>query len=345
MILARYVLKRYAFALLTIALLLGFFSNLIEFFEKLTRVRHAELGHLLQFLALNFLPSSIDLLPLAMWLATLVVLRDLTKDQGWDFLRLIGFMPRHLAIILGSFSIFLIILVGVARETIIVSLAQHAQKVRREHFKKVPMSHYINVWLELDANTFCSFGCLDLATSKGKDFVYCNVDEHFCINRLIYGPAVSIADDRQHVLIERGYLFKEHASLEPLNGVMLPVPPSVWKHLAFTSEIPTFITLCKWLFMYRFFLSPPLYAEMWVQWLKTVNFYLQCLLLPILTILLFGSLATGSVAWFGALALYPISLGLDLLMDQAVIAGAVSWVLFVPYLCLICLLWLLSRLA
>lgn len=169
MTLAWYVTRLFVGAWASITLLLAVLFNFIEFFEKLARVKQVSVAHILHFLGLNFLPSAFDVIPISAWLATLFVLRELTTQRSWDFLQLIGFIPRRLALLLTALTLAMAVGVGVMREAYVLQIAQAAEHFKYAHFKKQQQELIFSTWFELEDNRFCYIEELDCAhlTAKG----------------------------------------------------------------------------------------------------------------------------------------------------------------------------------
>ena len=130
-----FVSRLFVGAWASIVLLLAVLFNFIEFFEKLARVKQASVEQIFQFLGLNFLPSAFDVMPVSVWLATLFVLRELTMQQSWDFLQLIGFIPRKLTVLLMTLTVGLMLGVGLMRESFVLEMAQTPEQYKYAHFK------------------------------------------------------------------------------------------------------------------------------------------------------------------------------------------------------------------
>src|SRR3972149_4709923 len=90
MVFTSYFLRRFIGFFFALTLLLAVIFNLIEFFEKLVRVKHTDIGSIIHFIGLNFLPSFSDLMPIGVWLATCIMIWEFHQNHEWETLFLLN---------------------------------------------------------------------------------------------------------------------------------------------------------------------------------------------------------------------------------------------------------------
>ena len=190
MTLAWYVTRLFVRAWASITLLLAVLFNFIEFFEKLARVKQVSVSHIFHFLGLNFLPSAFDVMPISAWLATLFVLRELTTQRSWDFLQLIGFIPRKLVVLLTALTLGMAIGVGVVREAYVLEIAQRAEQFKYAFFKKQQQELIFSTWFELEDNRFCYIEELDCARFTGKGVMVVTLNQQHAVASVMQAPVV-----------------------------------------------------------------------------------------------------------------------------------------------------------
>ncbi|MBM3893818.1 LptF/LptG family permease [Candidatus Dependentiae bacterium] len=192
MTLAWYVSRLFVAAWASITLLLAFLFNFIEFFEKLARVKQVSVAHIMHFLWLNFLPSAFDVMPISAWLATLFVLRELTTQQSWDFLQLIGFIPRRMALLITKLTLCIVLTTGIIREAYVLHIAQQAEHFKYAYFKKQQQDLIFNTWFELEGNRFCYIEELDYATLSGKGVILVTLTPERTVKAVMHAMQVKL---------------------------------------------------------------------------------------------------------------------------------------------------------
>lgn len=202
MTLAWYVSRLFMGAWASITLLLAVLFNFIEFFEKLARVKQVSVSHIFRFLGLNFLPSAFDVMPIAAWLATLFVLRELTTQQSWDFLQLIGFIPRKLVLLLVLLATGMVAVIGAVRESCILEIAQRAEHFKYAHFKKQQQELIFATWFELEHNRFCYIEELDCARLAGKGLLLVTLNQHHEVGAFTKASLFSLKMREQELVLK-----------------------------------------------------------------------------------------------------------------------------------------------
>lgn len=185
MVFGRYFLERFFKAFAIIVLALAVVVNLIEFFEKLTRTNQTNLGHLVEFLSFNFLPSCLQLFPIAAWLASCVIIREFFQHKEWDALFLLTIAQRPLLRWCCVAGAILMSVGCLLHETVGISLAQRSKMVKSEKLKHESVQTVSNYWGLLDRNCFCHVHFLDYKVGRGENIMIFSRDQEGMITTAV----------------------------------------------------------------------------------------------------------------------------------------------------------------
>jgi lipopolysaccharide export LptBFGC system permease protein LptF len=309
----QYVTRLFLAAWLSITFLLAVLFNFVEFFEKLARVKQATVGQITYFLGLNFLPSAFDVMPISIWLATLFVLRELTTQQSWDFLQLLGFAPGNLLRLLLGVSSILCLLVGVLRESFILDIAKTAEQYKYVQFKKQPEDLIFGSWFELEHQRFCYIEELDLTKKKGKGVLLVALSSAGAVASV--SSALEITLNPEQEILELGL----STGVDIPSQVVTPREQQIFHSPYFfnalhTKQISADIFNLYKLILFQSLLPRQVVVTLWQRLLETIWYYLSFLCYPIMTIYLFMAPFSPYVRWGLALIPYPVMVFLGMVI-------------------------------
>ena len=315
-----FVSRLFVGAWASITLLLAVLFNFIEFFEKMARVKQASICQIFHFLGLNFLPSAFDVMPLGIWLATLFVLRELTMQQSWDFLQLIGFIPRKLVLLLMTLTFGLVLGVGVVRESFVLEIAQKAEQYKYAHFKKQQQDVIFTTWFELEDERFCYVEELDLARNAGKGLLLIAQTKQHDVASVTNAMQFTINPTMQHLQLEHAVTV-HFPSQDVVRSQCLTVPSRYFFSIMSTKQrVYNLRTLCTTL-LFSSYLPQSTVRTLGHRLMDNLWYYVSLLIYPALTIYLF-SLPFGLLARWGlALLPYPIMMLLGMALKAAPVNG------------------------
>ncbi|NDD53734.1 LptF/LptG family permease [bacterium] len=323
MTLARYVARLFVGAWVGITALLALLFTLIEFFEKLARVKHASLEHILYFLKLNFVPSAFDVLPAAAWLATLFVLRELSLHQSWDFLRLVGFVPLRLAGVLTLVACVALCVILPLREWAVLPLAQRAEQFKYTHFKNMANQHILHAWFELEADRFCYVESLDSAAGVGNGLLLLKLGPTRQVVQVTHAPNFSLDEKAYRLWLDEA-VSVQLAEQQVERFARLEIPSVYFFRLvALRQEVYTLAHVARQL-AFRAYLPKTTVRLLLTHLFESSLYYLSLLLYPALTVGAFCIRQTNIQRWLLALLPYPALIALSLLARHA---GWALWML------------------
>ncbi len=325
-------MQRFLTFVVIISILLAFLFNFVEFFEKLLRVRHVQVITIAHFLWLNFIPSLFDLLPVAVWLATCLLLKELDQRNEWELLQLLTFIPKRLITFLLAMGLLVSIFTVVVYENFVSDLAFQAAHFKQEKLKQATAQCVVDKWLELDAHQLCYVGFLDLQAQQGSEIMLLFMNPTFELLKIIKAPSFFLDPKTNSVHLQRGRVFEISQAQESTFGELDVVVPSFFSQMCIECDVPTLYSGAKKLVLYRSLLPPAVYNDLLAKLLGRIGFYLQILLYPLLTLCLFLSLRGAVTRWIGALVAYPLFLMIGLIGDGAVNSGLHAFAVLVPYL-------------
>ena len=335
MVIFTYLARRFAGYVIVTSFLLAFLFNFIEFFEKLVRVKHTTAATILAFLQLNFLPSLIDGVPIALWLATCLLLRELAQHNEWELLQIISYVPKRFFVFTVTMGLLFGTAVLVVRESAVAGLAARAERFKQEKFKQERVQKIIGRWVELSAHQFAYFNVLDLDHMTGLDLLVVTMKPNFELERIVTAPTFAVDPGTCTVLAKQAQVVAmdrpEAVAFEQLTFHT----PALLPQLNMSLEAPTLRNLGRKLFLYHDVLPAGVYSELLYTFLMRLICYLQLLLYPALTFGLF-MLTTHAVGrWALALAPYPLFMVLGVVSDHAVRYGLHPLSTLLPYVLLI----------
>ena len=335
MVIFTYLARRFAGYVFVTSFLLAFLFNFIEFFEKLVRVKHTTVATILEFLRLNFLPSLIDGMPIALWLATCLLLKELMQHNEWELLQIISFVPKRFFVFTVTMGLLFGTAVLVVRESTVADLAARAERFKHEKFKQERVQKIIGRWVELSAHQFAYFNVLDLDQMTGLDLLVVTMRPNFELERIVTAPTFTIDPTNCTVLAQQAKVVAmDHPEAVAFDQLTFHTP-ALLPQLKMSLEAPTLHNLGRKIILYQDVLPIGVYKELLYAFLMRLICYLQLLLYPALTFCLFMLVTNAIGRWALALAPYPLFMLLGVVSDAAFRYGLNPWFILVPYILLI----------
>ncbi len=331
-----YLARRFFLFLTGLDLLLAFLFNFIEFFEKLVRAKHVTASTILHFLSLNFIPTVFDVLPISMWLALCLLLKELYQRHEWETLQLLSYIPSRLLTFALSMGLIVSITAFITYESYVSPLAFKAEQFKYEKLKQDPKPQLItNAWLELDTNTFFYCDVLDLKKHQGHRLLVITMNSSFMLHRLIKADYFTVNPQQQTITIPIGSIVEVEEQKEHSCTNMVITAPALFAQLRLNAENQTLTTLTTKLILYKNVLPVGIYNELLGQLFAKMLYYLQLLLYPLVTVCLFMLFSSSYVQWVAALSTYPLFITASVIGDTLSKQGPWVWLMIVPYLILI----------
>lgn len=315
-----------------ISLMLAFIFNFIEFFEKIVRAKQVPVRVIIHFLSLNFIPTFFDLLPIATWLATCLLLKELLGRYEWELLQLMTFIPQKLfrfALIMG---LFLSSTAFVLHERYVADLVFKAEHFKQEKLKQGVPQKLVSKWFELDNNQICYFSVFDPETVMGEDLLVIRFSPEFTFQKMVRAAHFMLNPSTTTIMIQSGHVFDMESQQEHVEQDLEIHSPAFFSQLRMNFECPTLLNTAKKLTLYGKLLPYGVYNEVFGQLCGRIAYYMQLLLYPLLTICLFMITNHPFIRWVLALAAYPLFLIATIAGDEAFHSGFQALILLVPYL-------------
>lgn len=322
MVFVRYFFKRYLCYAGAIALLLTVLLTLIELFEKLMRVSHAKLLDIGIFLGLYSMPVFFDNCAIAGWLATALLLREFVVYHEWELMMMLNINNKELIRLCTYAGFFLMTIVVINKELFVSSLAFKAEQFKIEHFKQKMPHLLVHRWMQLQENQFCYLGVLDMSTGHGQDITLLTMSSDFSIEQVVVAETFSIDLEHEQITIEQGNKFNTmpYQSTACIQETLSA--SQLCAQLKFDFQVPTAWHFYKTIMRAGKQLPNPVFNKLLFQLFKKLSSYIQILLYPLITILLFiGWHAHVRFRWIALLAAYPFFLTVDAASDLLVAYG------------------------
>lgn len=313
-----YLARRFLAYVISISLMLAFLFNFVEFFEKLLRVKHVSVATIMHFLSLNFIPAFFDLLPIGVWLATCLVLKDLLANNEWELLQLLIFVPRRFFVFTLAMGVIVSASALLLYEGGAAHLAFQAEHFRQDKFKQGTGSKLLNRWFELDNNQFFYCGVLDLATFEGKDLILITMSPDFHLEKIV--KAADFTVDPITSIVSA-----------PENNIHFS-SPGLFAQINLSLEEPTLGNLARKILFHKDILPAGVYNELLGQLCTRLGYYFQILLYPVITFCLFMCTYHPYARWVCMLLAYPLVLLAVTIGNAAFHNGFHALAILLPYL-------------
>ncbi len=328
MVLARYLFKRYFVYLCSISLVLTLLFNVIEFFEKLVRVSHTSVPTILHFIALNFVPAFSDLLPITAWIAACLVIREFEFQGEWQTLFLLGVGYKKLVGLF--FAIGMCVLIGgsLFHEMVSLPLSSRMEQFKIKHFKKGSPNKIFSKWYQLDDRHFCYFDMLDWHNKHGKNLLLIQLSSEFELQEIIQAQHFQLKPCRKELALFSGVVTGIDEEVFEKKIVTMP---SFFIQVPQSLQIPSLTSLMQKTFLFARVMSYDMHRELVFTTLKRVFFYLQMLIYPLLSFLLFFVVyGRGYYKWLLIITPYPVIMFLEILIGFLFQNGLPVSTLLVP---------------
>jgi len=331
MVLVRYIFKRYFLYFSAVTIILAVLSNMVEFFEKLIRVKHAATVTILHFVTLNFLPSIFEYMPVASWLVTCLLMRELHQQYEWEILQILSVSYKKLCSVFLLIGIVLAGISFIGKEYISVSLAFKSERFKQQAFKQSSVQKIINKWILLDQNTILHVGFIDTETNKGSDLLLITMSPDFIIEKTLSVEHFKLDQENQQILIDEGTVYSVSDSMYNKIQTEKIFIPGLFSQIQINLEMPSLINSIKHLIFDKAYLPASLHNELLYQFLKRFLAHFQIILYPLLTFCLFALFSYHAVLpWVAILLVYPFMVLVTACTDSLVRAGFSSWVALLP---------------
>jgi lipopolysaccharide export LptBFGC system permease protein LptF len=339
MVFVRYFFTRFFKHFFFVAFLLAMLFNLIEFFEKLMRVKHAQTASIMHFIGLNLIPSFFDLMPLASWLATCLLIRELYQQNEWDIIQMLSIGYKKIGKLFVIAGLLLALTSMVCKEYIVLPIAHESDRFKQETFKQQGTQKMVNSWMLLEDNLFCNFSLLDLSNYTGRDLLFIFVRPDFSIDQIITAPEFQLDAVNHNIFIKKGVRYQESENRSiKIENVSLNLP-SFFSHIAMKIELPSLSNMIKNVVLTKKMLPDNVHNELLHQLLKFLLVHLQLVIYPIFIFCLFVFfLNSPRIRWAAILVPYPLFITISASSDYAVQHGISALVGIVPYVVLIAII-------
>ncbi|QQR49719.1 LptF/LptG family permease [bacterium] len=314
MVFTRYFYRLFFTTFFGISVVLSLLYNFIEFFEKLLSVQHATFSQIVYFTSLNMVPTFARMWPVACWLTTCMVVRELWQRGEWQTLQLLGVERARLLRTFFGVGLVMLAIAVPLYEVGVLTAVDRAEKFRKETFKGGVAGRLIATWLMLDEHLFCYIGFLE-PTASGKDIilVYRNADGSLA--KLLTAPTFSLDYELEQLTLHDGQYFVATSCEQKILLNETLSLPSLFLRLSMQHEQPSLFILLQRLFFYRDLLAFDAWHALLAAMIERLLFYLQIACFPFLTAGIFIICQRYVYAkWFAILLIYPIIAFLSLVI-------------------------------
>lgn len=287
MILARYFFKRFFTNVFFINISFTLLFNLIEFFEKMVRVKDAPTSAILYFIGLNLIPSFFENLPVSSWLGSCMTLAQMEQQNEWEILKLLNIKTKKILFFVLISGITLVAFNFFGKEFLTNKLAISAEKFKHEKFKQDRQKKLFNQWFALNEKTFSHFKYLDLHKNKGDGLSLIEISPKFKIQKITSAKKFSIDHNDKNIVIPDGItLFTKTQEQKTLVNKNIKLP-SFFTQLKMQGETPSLNQMFHVVIFDKKVLPNHVYHQLLYLFLSRILIHLLLIIYPLLTFLLF----------------------------------------------------------
>lgn len=306
MVLDWYITRRFLSYFVGISVMLALLFNVFEFFEKLVRLKTATPGTIVYFLSLRIIPSFFELMPLCIWLATILLVRELYSRGEWDVFPLVAFGRKRFLLLLVVVSACLMVVVFGVRERFVIPLSFTSDQYKEQYLKNGVGKKMINKWVMIDEATFGYAHLIDFDQQTGQDLLLISMDSDFLLKKIM--TVSSFALDKKHnaLVCPEGHQYTIDGG-EPivLQRFCLHMP-SFFSQLTMQLQAPTAYFLVKNLISCKHFVPSRVFRDFLYELFLRFLFYITFLIFPIATFLLFCVMQATWYRWLVVALPYPV---------------------------------------
>lgn len=336
MLIFSYLARRFFAYVCTVGLMLAFIFNFIEFFEKLLRLKHASVGTIIHFVALNFIPTFFDLLPICAWLAMCLLIKDLVTSQEWELLQVLMFIPKRLLLFAISIGAIMSLSTFFLYEGIGSNLTFQAEHFRKNTFKQGTGKKLFDRWFELADNQFFHCELADLENNSGKGLAMISMDHNFQLTTIVNASDFYLDPVSSTITAPMATRYDAKSPGTLVHHSFTLQAPELFSQFALSNEEQSLKNLLSKTVMHSAKKLPAgIYRDIQGQLFTRLAYYLQILLYPLITACLFMCLYHPYAQWVLMLSAYPIVLIAGLIGNGLFHSGMHPVIILVPYILLL----------
>lgn len=281
--LSRFVVIRFLAATFLVSVGLTCLSLTIEFFEKLYRVAGISFAALFKYLGWYFFPILFQNIPVALWLASSIVIYDFWRSETWFFLRSVAFLPSALRRLFFILSSGIMLIVFLAAELFVSECADKAEYVRLKYFKHKDTSQLYNIWFELAHGGVAHVGIFDKKTSTGKDFLQVLLAESGELKQIDTASHFSFDSSRALIQSENFVHYKQDSDQITTSNIAVYLP-ELYERLKEGKKHQTLTVLFSRLFFSTFSHSEGFLLYLLRLFAQQLIFLISLPLIPLFTL-------------------------------------------------------------
>jgi hypothetical protein len=330
---ARYFLARFFKNVFVINIGLTLLFNLVEFFEKMVRVKQTSSKEILIFIALNCIPSFFENLPVSSWLGSCMTIKEIGQQNEWEILKLlnIGLNKIFFLLLIAGTLLFSVSFFG--KEIFTQHIAKKAEIFKYKKFKQNRHTKLFNQWFLLDNKTFCYFKYLDLDKKSGTGFYILELSPKFKIREITSAQHFSVTPDAKEIFIQSGQKLSTRTRVQKILKNKAIYLPGFFAQLKINRETPSLKQMFHVVMFDSKILPKHIYHQLLYLFLTRILEHLLLLLYPLLTFSLFF-LVSSYYKWVLIFIPYPLTTLLFTTTDTLLQIFQFGTIAFIPYVIL-----------
>jgi len=330
MVLDWYITRRFLSYFVGISVMLALLFNVIEFFEKLVRLKTATPGMIIYFLSLRIVPSLFELMPLSIWLTTILMIRELYFHGEWETFPLVSFSLQRFLLLLTVVSACLMVVVFGIRERFVIPLSFTSDQFKEQFLKNGVGKKMVNKWVMIDEATFGYAHLIDFDQQTGEDLLLISMDNDFLLKKIMTVSSFGLDKKHNALICPEGHQYTIDGG-EPLvlQNFCLHVP-SFFSQLTVQLQAPTAFFLVKNLISCKHFVPGRVFRDFLYELFLRLLFYITFLIFPVTTFLLFCLVPATWYRWLVVALPYPLWLFCETAASALFHLGVGVGVVFLP---------------
>ncbi len=238
MVLKRFLNLKLLFYFLLINGSLTLLYTLIGFIEKLVRENNSSIEAIIIFMALNFIPTFFELIPLSSWITTCLLLWELNQSKALEAFNLLSINSIKIVKFFLLSSILLSVTSFIGKEIAIHPLIKSTKKYKLKNIRQEFNNKIFDKWLLLPNNSFLYFEFIDLHKNSGTGLIIIKMSDTFIAEEKIEAPIFILNPQTNSIILENSSItnFDNNTSNTKLKTLIIP---ELFMHLNMFNETPS----------------------------------------------------------------------------------------------------------
>ncbi len=335
MILKKYILKRFFLNFFSINIGITLLFSLIEFFEKMVRIKQATTGSIFYFILLSSIPIFFENFPVSAWLASCLTLKEMDQQNECTLIKILNIDIKKILSTVLIAGILISIFSFVGTEILTNEISKNAEQFKQKNLKQKVDKQLFNKWFMLDEKKFCHVQFLDIEKNEGRGLSILDLLPNFKISGVTTAQKFSVEPKEKVIFIPTGKtIYTTNKKPKVIINQEISIPSFFTQIQIAQHHIP--INKVSQILVFEHNSLPnTVYNQLLYIFLKRLLIHLLPILYVLLTFLLFFIFMQKKIyKWISILIPYPTTVLLFTITDSVMQAMQNGLISIIPYVIL-----------